>query len=111
MSIWSNSTIELPASHNDDLPTSDIERAVSPTFSTDSNDGPCDSTTTWNETRLYQWLGLTPPDTYQVFDDYPVGEEFPDQSHWIPENDDVGDDLSENSQSEEDEDMVSDFEL
>lgn len=80
MSIWSVETVEL-----DDTPTSSSDHPQ-PSLHYDS-DGPCDSTTTASFDWLMSWLELPIPNqsgnATDDNDDIPIGDDYPDQSSWV----------------------------
>lgn len=86
MSVWSLETVDL----ENDVPTSSDEiRQLPPNYESDNeseneDNGPCDSTTTRQFDRLMSWLQLSIPDrTEPVMEEFPIGEDYPDQSCWV----------------------------
>ena len=82
MSVWSLDTVELPST-SDDVMTSS---SSTPIREMEENDGPCDSTTSWRQVRLFQWLNLPLPEMVAPENEIPMGDEFPDQSDWVQRN-------------------------
>lgn len=98
MSTWSLDTVELHAFDVEVIeePSSSTDFVQHDSESIDSFDGDdgdeshgvCDSTTSTALTRVLEWLDLPMPDGdgMMVEEDPPMGDEFPDQSHWVLEH-------------------------
>lgn len=100
MSVWSLETVDL----ENDTPTSSSDILQSSPYDSEDDDdnGPCDSTTTRNFDRLMSWLELSIPDrkTYGT-EEVPLGEEFPDQSCWVHQQQNQQEQQQEEQQQEE----------
>lgn len=99
MSTWSLETVAL---EDETVSSSSDYHAIC-----GEENGPCDSTTSESDDLFYWILDITPPEPTGVeVDEVFIGEDVPDQSHWVEANE-----TNEHNDMDDDEPEASDEQM